>query len=210
MLLASAYLLGSIPFGWIITKILTSTDLRENGSGATGGTNVFRVLRYKLGTRRALFWAIVAAGCDVAKAYIPVRVAIKLRPNDHRLHLLVGGAATLGHTKPIFLKFQGGKAVSTTAGTFFAAAHRERRLWDIIQLAVGVFTGVIASSRIVSLGSITGSIVGGYYAVRLAARRKISWWYGLAALLASAYIVIMHKDNVKRMARREEERTDLW
>jgi len=203
LLIVSAYLLGSIPTGWVVTKIVKKRDIRKTGSGATGATNVLREL--------GAFWAILVAFCDVMKAFIPTKIAVKKWPNDHSLHVLVGSAATFGHTKPIFLKKSGGKAVSTSAGAFFALAGREKNLWKIFQFALGTFIGAIAGSRgIVALGSVLGVVFGGFYTIRMMIHRQISLWYGFGSLLAVGYIIYMHRDNMGRMARREEKPTKFW
>lgn len=203
-------MLGSIHVGWVITRFLTGEDLRKNESGATGGTNVFRVLRDRLGLRKASFWSIVAVSCDLLKAFLPTRLAVKLWPDEHWLHVLVGWMATLGHTKPVTLSFQGGKAVSTSVGSFIAITGREPKLWHIFQLGIGVFTGSIATSKIVSLGSIAGSAIAGFYALRLAIHRQVSRWYGLSTLLTATYIIYLHRSNIKRMLKGGERRIRFW
>lgn len=199
-LVTGSYLLGSIPFSWIFAKMLKGVDLRQTGSGGTGATNAARVI--------GLPWAVVAGTLDVLKAFFPTRLAIRRHPNDHLFHLLVAAAAMLGHSRPIFLGFRGGKAVTPLAGDFFAIAALERKLWDVFKLAIGVFLGaIIGSGGKVSVGSISGSTAGGVYALELARQRKVSIWYAVGLAIAAAYIWLMHKENVGRLLRGEEPNT---
>jgi len=207
-LITASYLLGSIPFGWLLPKILIGVDLRQEGSGATGGTNAFRVLQARLGFRRGLLLAIIAGIADVSKAYLPTKLAVKLWPNKHWLHIFVASAATFGHTKSVFIGFKGGKAVSTTAGSFFAIANREPKLWHVLELSIGAFVGTIVGTKgIVSLGSLIGSVTGAFYSTRLSVQKKISRWYSLWIAFTAIYIWVLHWPNVKRMAKRQEPRT---
>jgi len=195
-----SYLLGSVPFGWIAVKTWAGKDLRKIGSGTTGGTNVSR----HVGPAVALLVGV----CDVLKAFLPTRLAVRRYPNNHLLHLLVAAAAMLGNSRSIFLGFKGGKAVSGAAGALFALAGRERRLWDVFKLAMGVFFGaIIGSGGKVSLGSISGSTAGGVYALELAHQRKISTLYAFGTVGASAYIIYLHRENAGRIVRGEEPNT---
>jgi len=204
--IVTAYLIGSIPFGLIIVKILTGKDLRWEGSGATGGTNTFRTLRESMGTKKALAWAVVAGTLDILKAFFPTWIAVKSHPDEARLHVLVASGAVTGHTKPIFLGFRGGKAVSTTAGVLIALASKEKKLWSVFQFALGICLGALAGTGgIVSVASLTGSAAGGLYALILAARGQISKMYGLGLAVVAFYIWLMHWENIGRLRRREEK-----
>lgn len=203
LLVATAYLLGSIPTGWLVTKIVKKKDIRESGSGATGATNVFREL--------GAFWGAVVAFCDVMKSFIPTRIAVKKWPHNHILHILVGLAATIGHTNPLFLQTTGGKAVSTSAGALFAIAGREKNLWKIFQFSIGGFIGTLVGSRgIVSQGSVIGVFLGGFYAIQMMIHKQISLWYGFGTLLAAGYIIFMHRENMSRMLEGKEKQTKFW
>lgn len=200
LLVILAYLSGSLPFGWIFVKLLTGKDIRKIGSGATGGTNVSR--------HAGLTAAILVGICDVLKAFIPTRLAVRRQPNNHLLHLACVGAAMLGHSRSLFLGFRGGKAVSSAAGTLFAIAAREPNLWRVCHFATGVFFGaIVGSGGKVSVGSMTGSVAGGIYALRLARQRKMSIWYASGVAAAAAYICLMHKENIARILRGEEPNT---
>ncbi|MCH7541420.1 glycerol-3-phosphate acyltransferase, partial [Patescibacteria group bacterium] len=142
LLIAVAYLLGSTPFGYLIVKLVKGKDIRNSDSGATGATNVYRQL--------GPYWAALVAFCDVTKAYLPTRIAVQSWPNEHGLHMLVAIAASLGHSKSLFLGFKGGKAVSTSTGSFIALAAREPKLWDVFKFSLGVFLGAIYGSGYVS------------------------------------------------------------
>ena len=207
-LIAASYLLGSIPFGWLLPKILIGVDLRREGSGATGGTNAYRAFQSRLGIPRGLLLALIAGFADASKAYLPTRLAVKLWPNKHWLHIVVASAATLGHTKSVFIGFKGGKAVSTTAGSFCAIANREPKIWHVLELSTGAFVGTIVGTKgIVSLGSLIGSVTGAFYSTRLSVQKKISRWYSLWIAFTVIYIWVLHWPNIKRMAKRQEPRT---
>lgn len=200
LLVVVAYFLGSFPFGWVLTKFLTGEDLRKTGSGATGATNVYR----KLGP----FWAVFVGLCDVMKAFLPTRIAVRLWPNQHWFHLIVGAAATLGHTRPIFLHSGGGKAVSTSAGAFFAITGREPQLWKIFQLGIGAALGlIIASGGIIYRGSVFGPFIGALYSIRLSNLSKLSKWYTFGMCLIAAFITYKHRENFARDIRRKEPKT---
>jgi glycerol-3-phosphate acyltransferase PlsY len=198
LLIPISYLLGSIPFGWLIAKLAKGVDIRKIGSGATGATNTYRATGIRL--------ALLAGVLDILKAAVPTLLAVKKWPKEQRLHILVASAAITGHTKSIFLGFHGGKAVSTTAGAAIALATGEKRLWSVIQVAtsgaIGAFTG---SRGIVSVTSLTGTALAAIYSGLLVLQGKLSKVYGLGVITAVAYIWLMHRENIQRLLRREEK-----
>jgi len=182
-----AYLIGSVPFGLIFTKIFTSRDLREIGSGNIGATNA----------RRAGGWGLGLATlvCDVLKGAIPVLIASAASPgNENALKelwmALSAISAFCGHLFPIYLKFKtGGKGVATAAGCFTVISP--------ISLAISMIAFIIACgiSKRVSVGSLTA-----------AASLPISiFWINQSpaiigcTLLISLSIIARHKDNIKRL-----------
>ena len=138
-----AYLLGSIPSGFIIGA-LSGIDVRNTGSGNIGATNVARVLGKGLG--------LLTLIADTAKGFVPVFVAQRLGMSDLGV-ALVGIAAFLGHLYPVFLNFQGGKGVATAFGALLAVAPAAP------VILVVVFGAAVLISRIVSLGSIAAALV---------------------------------------------------
>ena len=190
--LALAYTSGSIPFAHL-AGMAKSVDLRKQGSGNLGATNVFRVLGWKIGI--AVFLA------DAAKGVLPV---LLLPPRIDSPHdpvlwgILVGVAAIMGHVRPLFLKFgKGGKGVATAAGVFFALAP--------IPMAVtfAVFVAVVLASGYVSLGSLISAVV---LPTLLAITLGISSPLFLVSALVAAFVFWTHRANIGRLRRGEENR----
>lgn len=109
-LLILSYLLGSIPFGFVLTRYYAGIDIRKHGSGNIGFTNVLRVVGKKA--------AFLTLAGDALKGFIPV-VAAKLFFDDNNLAAAAGIAAVIGHDFPVFLRFKGGKGVATSFGALF-------------------------------------------------------------------------------------------
>jgi glycerol-3-phosphate acyltransferase PlsY len=190
--LALAYTSGSIPFAHLAGKA-KSVDLRKQGSGNLGATNVFRVLGWKIGI--AVFLA------DAAKGAIPV---LLLPPRIESPHdpvmwaILVGLAAIMGHVRPLFLKFgKGGKGVATAAGVFFALAP--------IPMAVtfAVFLAVVLASGYVSLGSLISAVV---LPTLLAITLGVNSPLFLVSALVALFVFWTHRANIGRLRRGEENR----
>jgi len=190
--LALAYTSGSIPFAHL-AGMAKSVDLRKQGSGNLGATNVFRVLGWKIGI--AVFLA------DAAKGAIPV---LLLPPRIESPHdpvmwaILVGVAAIMGHVRPVFLKFgKGGKGVATAAGVFFALAP--------IPMAVtfAVFLAVVLASGYVSLGSLTSAVV---LPTLLAITLGVNSPLFLVSALVALFVFWTHRANIGRLRRGEENR----
>jgi glycerol-3-phosphate acyltransferase PlsY len=190
--LALAYTSGSIPFAHL-AGMAKSVDLRKQGSGNLGATNVFRVLGWKIGI--AVFLA------DAAKGALPV---LLLPPRIESPHdpvmwaILVGVAAIMGHVRPVFLKFgKGGKGVATAAGVFFALAP--------IPMAVtfAVFLAVVLASGYVSLGSLISALV---LPTLLAITLGVSSPLFLVSALVAAFVFWTHRANIGRLRRGEENR----
>ena len=194
----SAYLLGSIPFGFIIAKA-HGKDLRSIGSGNIGATNVSRAL----GRR----WAYFCFVLDVLKGMVPmlaVRSCVEMphpTPGLLSLWLAVGCAAILGHIFPIYLKFKGGKGVATSLGVAIG-------LWPYYTicaaLAFAVWAAVALIWRYISLASIAASIAFPLVLILSIALRPgwdfISLWPLLIAAIAIPLMVIIrHRENIKRL-----------
>ncbi len=204
-LLLSAYLLGSIPTGYLLGKALQGIDIREHGSGSIGATNVLRTLG-----KRAGFTVLVT---DILKGVVAVIVAqafyrpggalwTQAPPNISVpqwlpwLIILVGLAAILGHSKPVWLKFQGGKSVAVGLGILLMLN------WQVGLATVGVFGLVVGASRIVSLGSICGAIALPIW--MLVFQQPLA--YLLFSLVASSYVILRHRGNLQRLLAGTEPR----
>lgn len=190
-LIIVGYLLGSIPTGYLAGKWLKGIDIREEGSGSTGATNVLRTLGKPA--------AFTVLGIDVLKGSLAV-LAVKafyayvpseMLPDTWQNWLILGAgvAALLGHSRSIFLNFTGGKSVATSLGVFLA-------MTPIVALATfGTFLLVLALSRIVSLGSICGAIAIMIYMVLA----NVPLPYLLLGIFAGLYVIIRHQSNISRL-----------
>jgi len=173
-----AYLVGSIPFGLILTRVTKAGDLRRIGSGNIGATNVLRTGRTGL--------ALATLLLDALKGGLPVWLGYRYLGPD--MAVIAGLGAVLGHCFPVWLRFKGGKGVATAAGVLFALTP----LAALIVLAV--FVAVVAASRYVSLGSMVSAV----------AAIPLAWAFGQvqAAELYIALAVIIglkHADNIRRL-----------
>lgn len=181
-----AYLLGSIPTGFIIGKV-AGVDVRRAGSGNIGATNVARVM----GKGRGLLTLLA----DTAKGLIPVFVAQRLSLSDATT-ALVAAAAFLGHLYPIFLKFKGGKGVATALGALLALAP------VVVLVLLGIFSAVVAISRLVSLASMITA---------LAAPFLLWLFFRPTPFVAvtgffAAMIILRHRANIHRLLSGTEPR----
>jgi glycerol-3-phosphate acyltransferase PlsY len=189
-----AYLLGSIPTGYWVGKILKGIDIREHGSRSTGATNVLRTL----GKGPALFVFLM----DVAKGVAAIALARWLfsQPSlEAQLPWAVTATALvaiLGHSKSIWLGFKGGKSAATGLGVLFAVAL------PVGLTAAATFLSVLAIFRIVSLGSIATAIVAPL--LMLAFRQPLP--YFLFALVGGTYVLITHRANIQRLLAGQEPR----
>lgn len=191
-----AYLLGSIPFGLIIAKA-HGKDLRSIGSGNIGATNVSRALGRK--------WAYVCFALDVLKGLVPMLAIMFIaKPAGVvklMLWLVVGCAAILGHIFPIYLKFRGGKAVSTSFGVALG-------LWPYYTIcalfAFAIWVVVVLIWRYVSLASIAASVTFPIVLI-LAIVLKPGWDFVslwpllIAAIAIPLMVIIRHRENIKRL-----------
>jgi len=191
-----AYLLGSLPFGLWIGRRHARVDVRQYGSGRTGGTNVLRTAGRKA--------AALVACLDVLKGVLAVVFAGLIVGEDY---LVVGGfvlgvlvvqvlaalAAIFGHVWPVFLKFQGGRGVATFAGGLIALCPPAAIFGGVVIIAV------IGLTRYVSLGSIAG-VVGAYaILVPLTIINGYPLEYLFYALFGGVLIIFMHRDNIVRL-----------
>jgi acyl phosphate:glycerol-3-phosphate acyltransferase len=189
LLLAVAYLLGSIPTSYVVGRTVHGIDLRKHGSGNLGATNAFRVL----GWRAALPVIVV----DVGKGWLPT-VFFPLWDGVPSLEwaLAYAAAAILGHVFSIFVAFKGGKGVATSAGVFLALAP-----WAVLIAGI-LWAVVVILTRMVSLGSLMAAVVLPI-AVFATGEPRLELWLSVAL---SAFVIYAHRSNIRRLMRGEESR----
>jgi acyl phosphate:glycerol-3-phosphate acyltransferase len=179
-LLIAAYLLGSFPTGFLACKWLKGIDIRTMGSGSTGATNVLRTLGKPAG--------ITVFTIDVLKGVAAILLAKALNAPDWVI-VLAGLVGILGHSKPVWLGFKGGKSVAISLGVLLAMD------WRVGLSAFGIFLVSILLTRIVSISSIAAAIG----VVALMYVFNLSLPYLLFALLGSSYVIWLHRTNVQRI-----------
>lgn len=178
--LVFSYLLGTIPFGLLISRWTSGIDVRRHGSGNIGATNVLR----SVGKKEALLTLLA----DVFKGMLPVLLA-RIVFEDPKLVALSGTAAVVGHIFPVFLKFKGGKGVATALGVLICLAP-----WCALG-AVLVFSAVTAASRYVSLGSISAAVA----APCLGALFHVPFPTILGMSFIALLVVIRHHQNIRNL-----------
>ncbi len=180
--LVIAYLLGSIPFGYLLVKWRTGADVRTAGSGNIGATNVLRT------TGRAA--GLVTLLLDIGKGYVAVWIAARLTGGAEFWTSAAALAVMAGHGYPVFLRFQGGKAVATFVGAFL-------RLTPLpLIAALVVFLGVAVWTRHISLGSIAAAAT---FPLAVWLILQASWPILTASILAAAFIIYRHSSNIQRL-----------
>jgi len=187
LLLLAAYLLGSVSFAVVLVRWRFATDIRTEGSGNAGATNVLRFHGRGL--------AALVALLDVAKGAAAVLLA-RLVTADPRYAAAAGLAAILGHVFPLYHGFRGGKGVATAFGAFLALAP------VATLVSLGLFVVIVAVTRYVSLGSVVAMVVLPPAAGFLHAPRSVV----LAAAATAVLVVLRHLENLKRLARGQESR----
>ena len=189
-----SYLLGSIPFGYLLVRIFRKEDIRAVGSGNIGATNVARSGAKGLGVLTLLL--------DLGKGLLAVLIARHLAPGAPGFpsDLAVGAAvaAVLGHVFPVWLGFRGGKGVATALGVFLALAP-----W-VALAAVGVFALVVAVTRLVSLASIVAAAVLPVFAMFLLPDRSPVYLGGV--IFVALLVIVKHHANIQRLIHGNENR----
>jgi glycerol-3-phosphate acyltransferase PlsY len=184
------YLAGSIPTGYWLVRLFRKIDIRRVGSHSIGATNVWRAMGWKFG--------VPTIALDVAKGFVPALVASMLV--DDVAGALAGGAAMLGHARPVFLRFErGGKAVATTGGVLLGLAP------EVALLALGVWILTFVVSRYVSVASMAAAVSVPVFAFAL----DESWPVKILALAGAAAVVFLHRENIKRLFAHREPRVQL-
>src|SRR5271157_2943356 len=177
-----AYLLGSIPFGYLIVRWQKGVDVRSTGSGSTGATNVMRNL--------GIAGFVATFILDVGKGPVAVLLASRLTSGDPRWIAASSVAAILGHCFPVWLKFRGGKGVATGVGVFLALAPLQ------VALALVIFAIVVAIWRYISLGSIVATAA---FPLLVYFMKHPPLPIVLGAAVSALIIIAMHHANIRRL-----------
>jgi len=187
LVVAAGYVLGSMPWGYWLVRLFKHEDIRKQGSGNIGGTNVWRVYGWRLG--------LPVVVLDTAKGFVPAFVG-SLVVSD-LAGVLAGGAAMLGHWRPMFLKWQrGGKIVATTGGAFLGVAPL------VGGIGAAVWIVVFLLFRYASLASILAAL-----SLPIAAALLDEPWPVLVfASAAAVSVVVLHRANIARLLSGTESR----
>lgn len=180
------YLIGSVPFAYVIGKLFYRTDVREHGSGNLGGSNTGRVLGKKAG--------VAVMALDLLKVTFSVFLAMKI--STHPWNIACGSlAAAIGHCYPIYVHFRGGKAVAALYGFLFALWICAGYSAWIFFLPLAFYLAVLAVTKIVSLSSILSSVFVVILAFLLNADPSIIF----ATAVFSILIILRHHENIRRL-----------
>lgn len=193
VVVVTSYLIGGIPWGIVVARLVGGPDPRSLGSGRTGGANVMRALGFR---------AALAAGLlDAAKGSLAVLLAILLG-TDPLVQSLAGLAAVIGHSRSPYIGLQGGRGVATGWGALLVMA-------PLIALAiVPLFLIVLLVTRISSVASLTCTLAGGIALLVGIAVAGLPAGYALYAVAGTALIWIFHADNIQRLRAGEERRIE--
>ena len=187
LLVVAGYVMGSMPWGLWLVRLFRGADIRTQGSGNIGATNVWRVHGRRLGLPAVLL--------DTAKGFVPAFVATKLE--SHGVGVLAGGAAMLGHYRPLFLRFRkGGKMVATAGGAFLGVAP------IVGGIAAGVWLVVFGLTRYASVASVTSALSLPLWAWLIGYPWPVIAFAGVAAV----GVLLLHRANLRRLLHGEEHR----
>jgi glycerol-3-phosphate acyltransferase PlsY len=190
-----AYLLGSIPFGLLIVKMLGGPDVREVGSGNIGAANVAR--------NAGKFAGILTLILDAAKGYLAVWLAARFTHNNIRWMMVAAIFAVIGHMFTVWLNFHGGKGVATGLGVFLPIC------WQAVAAAVVLWLIVVVFWKYSSLGSISAAAaLPGLIYLLYAPGHVPSEFVTFGTLFICILVVIKHKSNIERLIAGTEPRID--
>ena len=182
LLLLAAYLIGGIPFGYLLVLLKTGQDVRAMGSGNIGATNVLRTTGRGFGVLTLLL--------DIAKGYFACWLMARFTAQDASWIAAAGVAVVLGHAFPVFLKFQGGKAVASFVGVALQIAPAA------LLGVVIIFVITVAATRYISLGSILGA---GLFPFGVWLIYHPVWQVLAAVFFCGGFIVWRHRSNIERL-----------
>lgn len=191
-----AYLLGSIPTGYLLVRFFRNEDVRSTGSGNIGATNVSRAGGKGLGIATLVLDALKGALAVIVAQHLAQTTGF---PNGYDLAAVAGLVAVLAHIFPVWLGFRGGKGVATALGVFLTLS---RGSIDAAAIALLVFALVFAWTRYVSLASITGAVILAIFSVILDERRMVI--VDLIYIAIPLLVIAKHHANIGRLMSRTE------
>jgi glycerol-3-phosphate acyltransferase PlsY len=180
--MAIAYLLGAIPFGYLLVKFKTGADVRSSGSGNIGATNVLRTTGRAAGVATLLL--------DIAKGFTAVWIAARLTDHDPLWVAAAALAVMAGHAYPVFLRFKGGKSVASFLGAFLYVAP------VALGATLVVFVAAVVWTRFISMGSIVAVAT---FPLAVWLLQKPPLEILAASVLAGAFVIYKHRSNIRRL-----------
>ena len=187
------YIIGSIPFGLILTRMAGYGDIRKIGSGNIGATNVLRTGNKTL--------ALITVLCDAFKAGIGAFIASKIFAGDSSVtaSLIAGSFGVLGHNFPVWLKFKGGKGVASTFGFILMTC------WPVALIALAIWLVMAFTFKYSSLSALTASALVPLVSYFLAPSLEYTYFYTAIVVL----VIVRHHANIKRLIKGEESKIKL-
>lgn len=189
-LVVLGYLAGAIPWGVVIGRMHSGTDLRHHGSGATGTTNAYRILGWRV--------SVAVLILDFLKGFLPVLVT-RLVGADDWIIGVVGVATVVGHCWSPLIRFRGGKGMATGAGAIIGMIPWMLAVFPVMLVVVYIW-------RYVSLSSLVGSILGAVLAVVAVLAGWNPWSIAIAVVTISTIIVVQHRENINRLRSGDERK----
>ena len=180
-IVAGSYLLGAVPFGLFITRVMSGIDVRSVGSGNIGATNVLRAAGKKA--------AVLTLLADALKGFLPVLVAARMTPDPY-LPVFAGLAAILGHNFPLYLRFRGGKGVATSFGVVLAQSP---------MLGLAMLLVWLSAARIWRYSSLAALLAFAFYPAATFTLYGNDRPQRLLALIIFALVYVRHRENIKRL-----------
>lgn len=187
------YIIGSIPFGLVLTRLAGYGDIRKIGSGNIGATNVLRTGNKTL--------ALLTVLCDASKAGVAAVIAHHFAESEFAVtaSLIAGAFGVLGHNFPVWLKFKGGKGVASTFGFILATC------WPVALIALAIWLAMAFAFKYSSLAALTASALVPLVSYFLAPSAEYTWVYAAIVLL----VIVRHHANIKRLLKGEESKIKL-
>jgi len=197
-----SYILGAVPFSFILGKLIKNIDLRKVGSGNIGATNLARVAGYKVG--------VVALILDILKGIIPVAyfsdlVTINYGLSKDTIMLLLGIISICGHNWTIFLKFRGGKGIATSLGVLIGLGIKNFLILKVLLLLATMWFTTLVLSGFVSLASILAAIFLPLFLIIF----KLSSSFVIFGIVIAIFAIYRHKSNIVRLLQHKENRFNI-